>query len=92
MFYNIKSKYNISSAISTRMSEIYKNRLIVVWQKAGSRVKVSARNQKGMNVGKIMENAVKGFGSGGGHEAAAGATMDVKDWEKFRENVVRLAV
>lgn len=91
MLYNIKSKYNLSSAISTRMSEIYRNRLIVIYQKAGSRIKVSARNQKGMNVGKILENAVKGFGSGGGHEAAAGATMDIKDWERFKENVVKLA-
>ncbi len=90
MFYNIKSKYNLSSFISTRLSEIYENRLIVVYQKAGSRIKVSARCQKGMNVGKIMENATEGIGSGGGHEAAAGATFDVQDWEVFRQNVIKL--
>lgn len=91
LFYNIKSKYNLSSAISTRLSELYKNRLIIVWQKAGNRIKVSARNQKGMNVGKIMEKAVHGFGSGGGHEAAAGATLPAADWEKFKENLIKLA-
>lgn len=90
MFYNIKSKYNLSSFISTRLSEIYENRLIVVYQKAGSRIKVSARCQKGMNVGKIMETATEGIGSGGGHEAAAGATFDVQSWEVFKNNVIKL--
>ncbi len=90
MFYNIKSKYNLSSIISTRLSEMYENRLIVVYQKAGNKIKVSARCQKGMNVGKIMETATESIGSGGGHEAAAGATFDANKWEEFKQNVIKL--
>jgi len=92
VLYNVKSKYNLSSPISTKVSELYKDKLILIYNKTGSRYKISARNQsKNINAGKIMSLAAKGLkASGGGHEAAAGATVDEKDWQKFKENVIRL--
>ena len=91
--YNLKSTYNLISPISTKISEKYHDKLVIVYTKTGKTIKVSARNQKkNMNAGKIMQLATRGLkAAGGGHEAAAGATVDEKDWEKFMEKVKELA-
>ena len=91
--YNLKSAYNLISPISTKISEKYHDKLVIVYTKTGKTIKVSARNQKkNMNAGKIMQLATRGLkASGGGHEAAAGATIDEKDWDKFMEKVKELA-
>lgn len=90
VLYNIKSKYSISSIISTKLSEKYKNKIIVVYEKSGAKAKLSARTHSGLDVAKILQKAAHGLkASAGGHEAAAGATMDAKDWEKFKENLIK---
>lgn len=93
IIYNTKSKYNLNSIISTKISEKNLDRLVMVYSKNGARYKVSARNQKkNINAGNIMKSATNGLkASGGGHEAAAGATVDEKDWDKFIERVTELA-
>ncbi len=93
MFYNIKSKYNLSSPLSTRVSENYRDNLVVIYQKVGSRVKASSRNQsKNINAGKVIGKAAKEVGgSGGGHDAAAGATISADQWEKFKEILIKVA-
>jgi single-stranded DNA-specific DHH superfamily exonuclease len=92
ILYNVKSKYNLDAVISTKISERHMDKLVIVYSKAGSRYKISARNQKkNLNAGRIMQLATKDLrASGGGHEAAAGAVVDEKDWEKFLENVNEL--
>ncbi len=92
MFYNIKSKYNLSSPLSTRISEGYKNKLVIIYQKVGNRLKASGRNQaKNINAGKVMGKAAKEVGgSGGGHDAAAGATISAAEWDKFKENIINI--
>ncbi len=92
ILYNAKSKYNLDSSLSTKLSEKHMDKLVIVYSKKGSRYKISARNQKKkINAGKVMKLASKGLkASGGGHEAAAGATVDEKDWEKFLKNVEEL--
>ncbi|MCX6815902.1 MAG: DHHA1 domain-containing protein [Candidatus Aenigmarchaeota archaeon] len=92
IMYNLKSPYNLSSPISTKASEMYMDELLLVYNRSGTKYKVSARNQnKNIDAGKVMTLACKGIkASGGGHEAAAGATIDEKDWERFKENVFRI--
>jgi single-stranded DNA-specific DHH superfamily exonuclease len=92
VLYEIKSKFNLDALISTMLSENYRNKLVLVYSKSGNRYKVSARNQdKNIDAARIMKNAVAGLkGSGGGHEAAAGAVVDAKDWDKFLEHVKEL--
>jgi single-stranded DNA-specific DHH superfamily exonuclease len=93
ILYNVKSKYNLDAVISTKISERHMDKLVIVYSKTGTRYKISARNQKkNLNAGRIMQLATRGLkASGGGHEAAAGAVVDEKDWEKFLENVNELA-
>ena len=92
VFYEIKSNYNLGSALSTKLSEKYRDKLVIVYNKSGSRMKVSARNQKkNINADRVMRAACKGLSaSGGGHEAAAGATVNEKDWEKFRNRIIEM--
>jgi len=92
--YSIKSRYNIDSIISTKLSEKHRDKLVMVWSiRDGKRYKISARNQdKNIGAGDVMKKACQGLrASGGGHEAAAGATVDSADWEPFMNNVRNLA-
>jgi RecJ-like exonuclease len=79
--------------LSTRISEKHQKSLVVIYEKVGNRMKVSSRNQaKNINAGKVMQKAAGEVGgSGGGHEAAAGATVPTDEWDKFKEIVVKLA-
>jgi single-stranded DNA-specific DHH superfamily exonuclease len=89
IFYNLKSKYNLRSPVSTMLSEKHRDKLVVIYEKVGSWMNVSARNQtKKYNVGKLMKTSIEGLkGSGGGHEAAAGAKIPEKNWDAFRERL-----
>lgn len=92
VFYNIKSKFNLGSALSTKISEGYQKNLVIIWERTGNRIKVSSRNQaKNINAGRVLQKAASSVGgSGGGHEAAAGATISAENWDKFKELLVKL--
>jgi single-stranded DNA-specific DHH superfamily exonuclease len=91
VLYNIKSKYNITSPLSTKLSEKYPNSLLVTYERNGSIIKISARNQSNkINAGHMLKMAVRGLkASGGGHEAAGGAKVLERDWDKFKENLIK---
>ena len=93
LIYNMKSKYNLSSPLSTKLSEKYPKNLLVIYQVAGNRLKISSRNQaKNVNAARVMERAAKSVGgSGGGHDAAAGATIPRDKWEEFKETMIKMA-
>ncbi len=93
IFYEIKARYNIRSPVSTIISEKHRNKIVLIYEKTDKKIKVSARNQdKNLNAGRLLEEAAKAVGgSGGGHEAAAGATIPAGKWNSFREIVVSLA-
>lgn len=93
VLYKIQSKYNLDSIISTKLSERHLDKLLLVYSRNGPKYKVSARNQKkNINAGEVMKKACEGIDAkGGGHEAAAGATVNEKDWDKFLEKVRELA-
>lgn len=91
VFYNIKSKYNISSVVSTKLSEKFHDKLLVTYERNNSIIKVSARNQTNkINAGNMLKMAVRGLkASGGGHEAAGGAKILAVDWDKFKSNLIK---
>ncbi len=93
IFYNLKSEYNLASPISTKLSEKYFNKIVIIYSNAGNKVKVSARNQsKKWNVAKLLQQASHGLkASAGGHAAAAGATIHAGDWETFMERLAEMA-
>lgn len=90
MLYNIKSKYSLASAIATKLSSKYRDKVVIIYEKKRKNVRMSARNQsKRFDVAKLLQRAAEGMkASAGGHEAAAGATLQEKDWEQFKERLV----
>ncbi len=88
IMYEIKSRLNITSIIATKVTEKHKKEVIIIRKRSRQGWKVSLRCQSGkVNVGEIAKRASRGVGSGGGHQKSAGAL--VKDWEKFREAVLK---
>ena len=84
VFYKIETRLNLGSVISTLISEKHPDMIVVVRKKAREGWKMSVRNQAGKyNLGEIVKKAVKGLGSGGGHEKAAAAV--VPRWREFRK-------
>jgi single-stranded DNA-specific DHH superfamily exonuclease len=93
IYYKFSSPYNLRSSVSTMLSEKHRNKIVVVYEKVGSWIDVSARNQgKQFNVGHMLKKAAEGLkASGGGHEAAAGAKVPEKNWNEFRERLEEMA-
>ena len=88
ILYNFKSKYNLRADLSRKLSERHPNKLILVYEKVGNKIKISARNQDYIDVGKTLQKATLGMrASAGGHENAAGATLEEKDWEEFKQRL-----
>jgi single-stranded DNA-specific DHH superfamily exonuclease len=89
----LKSKFPINSIISTKISIKKPNYTVIVAMKNGNKINVSFRRQDGkVNCGKLASNATKKLknANGGGHAPAAGGKIMAKDWEKFKENILRL--
>jgi len=93
ILYNIKSEYNLASPVSTKISEKYYNNIVIIYSIAGSKVKISARNQsQKWDVARLLQQAGTGMkASAGGHAAAAGATLQSADWPAFKERLIELA-
>ncbi len=87
--YLFKSKFNLSAVISSILADKYPDKIILIAKELNGDKKVSIRYSKGkLNMGEIVKQAVKGIGSGGGHPQAAGAL--IKDWKKFKENLIKI--
>ncbi len=86
IFYEIKSRMNITSVIGTVTAEKHPEHIVIIRKKSGDFWKISLRYQAGkVNVGDLAKHATKGIGSGGGHIKSAGAL--VNNWEEFRKRV-----
>lgn len=91
IFYNFISKYNLRADLSRKISEKHPKKIIIVYEKVGNKIKISARNQDVINVGKVLQKAVLGLrAAAGGHENAAGASIEEKDWEEFKQRLMEL--
>lgn len=91
VMYGLKSRHNLCSPVSTKMSEKYKGKLLMIYQKASGKYHASGRNQdKKYDVATIFNKAAQGLkGAAGGHPAAAGATIAESDWETFKERLIK---
>jgi single-stranded DNA-specific DHH superfamily exonuclease len=84
IIYTIKTRFSITSMIATHFSEKHEDKIIIVKRESKNGWKLCLRDQSGRtNLGEIVKKCVKGIGSGGGHERAAGVMTT--DWEKFKE-------
>jgi single-stranded DNA-specific DHH superfamily exonuclease len=91
ILYEMKSKYNLRADLSRKLSEKHPNKLVIVYETGGNNVKLRARNQDVIDVGKVLQKAAEGMkASAGGHENAAGATLQADDWEEFKQRLLEL--
>lgn len=87
IIYTIKTRFSITSLIATHFSEKHRDKIIIVRKESKGGWKLCLRDQSGRtNLGKIVKKCVKGIGSGGGHERAAGVLTT--DWEKFKKRLI----
>ena len=75
----------VGSAISTETSTKYPDKIIFLLEKVDNFYKIHARNQKAkVNLGKMLRD----MGVGGGHIAAAGGKINMKDLGGFKRNLL----
>jgi len=90
--YELKSKYEISSPVVTIISNYKPDYSFVLFtRKKDGMIKVSSRNQSSsVDMNELMQKGVTGLSDafGGGHKAAAGATIHEEDLESFIENIL----
>jgi len=93
MLYNIKSKYNLSSVISTIVSGDHLDKIVIVWEQKGNKIKMSTRNQgNDFDLDTILKKAIRGMkASAGGHKKAAGAVIEAQDWDTFKKRLISIA-
>jgi len=91
--YKLNSKYNISSPVITTISKYKPEYSFVIYSsRRDGFIKISARNQSiSQDVSELMKKGICGLDDavGGGHMAAAGATIKEEDLEKFIENIIK---
>ncbi len=92
VLYELSSKFNLRSEISTRLAEKQKDRFVMVYEKVGKKINASVRNQsKKFNVDKVLKRAMEGLnGQAGGHEAAGGVTIEEKDWNQLIDHILAI--
>jgi single-stranded DNA-specific DHH superfamily exonuclease len=92
IFYEFESEYYVNSPVCTTLSilRVPEKCVLSVHIKDGI-ASVSARDQKGkLHVGNMMKDCTKGLpdSNGGGHPVAAGAKVNIEDYETFKKRVL----
>ncbi len=88
----LNTKFSIKSPISTKISMIVPNYTVIVARKRDNKTHISFRRNDGkINCSELAIMTTKNLknASGGGHIPAAGAVIMTKDWNKFKDNVIR---
>lgn len=91
-YFQIHSEYSQKSALSTILSGDMPDKVVVVLQYEGERMKISARSQSGRyDLNSFIKEASQGLrGAGGGHKKAAGAAFHREDYKAFMERFILL--
>jgi len=90
-FYEIDSKFNVVSLVTTLISKMKSGSSFVFMQRWGDIIKFSARNQSNSrDMGILMKSCVAGFenANGGGHAPAAAAKIKEGDLEEFKKRLL----
>ncbi|MCX8193983.1 MAG: DHH family phosphoesterase [Candidatus Pacearchaeota archaeon] len=90
IFFQYGGDLSLSSEISNELIYFFPDRVVVVAYIKGTKANVSVRGIL-MNVRELTAKALEGIEStSGGHEHACGATLQVEDLPKFRDNLIKL--
>jgi len=87
LFFQYGGDMSISSDLANELIYLYPDKIIVVVYVSGAKANISAR---GKNIKKIILKAIEGLenATGGGHEEAVGAKVNISDLEEFRSRLV----
>jgi len=91
--YFFKSKFNLSSLISTILSiQKYSDSTIIILSDYGKYIKVSARDTiSRVDCVELLKRAIEGIpeSNSGGHKVAAGAEIPHKYLSQFKKNLIK---
>jgi single-stranded DNA-specific DHH superfamily exonuclease len=94
IYYPIKSEYYVKSAVGNEISKkLYPDQTVIVALDTGKdEILLSARRQDfKVKMNELLGQAVKGLdGIAGGHIPAAGGSVQRKDLNKFKQNILRI--
>lgn len=91
-FYLFSSVYPIKSIVSSELSFLYENDLIVFGAMNDEKIHLSARTKnKKVDMSELLRFGIKNLkkASAGGHRPAAGGCIQKKDLEIFKKNLKR---
>ena len=86
------SKYGITSLAASRLSEKYRDKIVVAYsKKEDGKIRISGRSNGMVNIGKIFGEVAEEMGAqGGGHEQAAGAEVkNEEELNRFINKVIK---
>ena len=92
-FFYFECIFPIRSYLSTEISLKMKDKLIIIAEKKGDYVTLSARRQDGkVNLNNLIPKLIKGFenSGAGGHKASVGGNFPAKYLDEFRKRLKNL--
>lgn len=89
LFFQYSGDLSLSAELANELFYLYPDKVIVVAYIKGVKANVSLRAS--INIRDLSAKALEGIESTcGGHEKASGATLNVEDLPKFRDNLIKL--
>jgi len=91
LFFQYGGSLSISADLANELAYLYPDKIIVVAYIKGSKANVSLRGELDMR--DITRKAITGLqdATGGGHQHATGAQLNVEDLPVFKKRIIRLA-
>ena len=87
LFFQYGGTLSLSGELSNEIYYMFPEKIVVVAYIKGNKVNISLRGK--IDIRLLVKNALEGIeGTGGGHEHACGAAVQVDDLPKFRDNIV----
>lgn len=82
----INPKYfrRIASTLATRIGNKNKNSVFIILEKSGSIYRIHGRSTSNVSIAKLF----KKLGVGGGHPAAGGGSIKVRELEEFKHSLI----
>ena len=89
IFFTYSGNTSMSAEISNRLYYKHPDKLIVVAFKRPEKANISIRGNSALEVTKKAIEDIE-FATGGGHINATGAMVPIDDFEKFKENIMKI--
>jgi single-stranded DNA-specific DHH superfamily exonuclease len=93
VWYELDTRVNIKSIVANTLAKRWPSRTIVVVQRAGDHVRVSARRgDMRLAVNELLERAVEGLpkAHAGGHVPAAAGSLPAKELATFKQRILNM--